>query len=51
MMGAHRDGLAGTAGLRAGALSLSVSLACVLVAAVATGFRRRGEFDLLRSSR
>ena len=50
-VGAHGDGLAGTAGVRAGALSLCVALGGVLVGAVATGFRRRGEFDLLRSSR
>ena len=50
-LGAHRDGPAAAAGLRATALSAAVSLAAVLVAAVGTGFRRRGEYDLLRSSR
>jgi hypothetical protein len=51
VVGAHRDGLAAGAGVRAAGLSIVLSLAAVLVAAVATGSRRRGEFDLLRSSR
>jgi hypothetical protein len=50
-LAAHRDGLASGAGVRAAATCLLVSLTAVLISAVSVGFRRRGEFDLLRSSR
>ncbi len=48
---AHGDGVAGAAGLRSVGLCLAVSLTAVLVAGAFTGARRRGEYDLLRSSR
>jgi hypothetical protein len=51
VVGAHRDGPAGLAGVRAAGLTLTVACAAVAACALATGFRRRGEYDLLRSSR